>query len=55
MGRTRHGKKNGEAGRSSDLVKMLWLCTTENGTQNDELLQARASGHKRAPKNVETY
>ena len=41
--------KNGQAGRSSDLVqKMLVLCETESGTQIDELLQAGASGHKRA-------
>ena len=54
-GRTRYGQKNGLAGRSFDLVqKMVGLCTTENGTKNDELLQAGASGHKRAWKNVVT-
>ena len=54
-GRTRHGKKNGQAGRSLDLVQtMLGLCEAENGTQTDELLQARAGGPKRAWQNVET-
>ena len=53
-GRTRCGKKNRQAGRRFGLVeKMLGLCTTENGPQIDELLQARASGHKRAWQNVE--
>ena len=43
------------AGRSFDLVqKMLGVRTTENGTKTDDLLQARASGHKRAWQNVET-
>ena len=33
----------------SDMVqKMLGLCEAENGTKIDELLQAGASGHKRA-------
>ena len=40
-GRTRYGKKNGQAGRSIDLVqKMLGLCATKNGTKTDEPLQA---------------
>ena len=53
--RTRYGKKNGQAGRSFDVVqKMLRLCTTEDGTKTVELLQAGASGHKRAQQHVET-
>ena len=44
FGRPRYGKKKG---RSFDLVqKVLGLCETENGTKNDELLEAGASGHK---------
>ena len=44
-GRTRYGKKNGQAWRSFDLVqKMLWLHTTENGTKTDELLQTGEGG-----------
>ena len=46
FGRTRYGKKNGQGGRSSDLVEtMFGPCETENGTKIDELLQAGASGH----------
>ena len=42
-------------GEYFDLVpKMLGLRTTENGTKIDELLQAGASGHKRAWQHVET-
>ena len=48
LGRPRFGKKNGQAGRGSDFVhKILGLCEAENGTQIDELLQARASRHKK--------
>ena len=54
-GRTRYGEKNGQAGRSFDLVqKMLGLRTKENEITIDELLQAGASGHNRAWQNVET-
>ena len=35
------------------VQEMLRLCETENGAQFDELLQAKASGHKRAWENVE--
>ena len=36
LGRPRFGKKNGQAGRSSDLVqKMLGLCEAENGDRNN--------------------
>ena len=35
------------------VQKMLGLCEAENGTPIDELLQAGASGHKRAWKHVE--
>ena len=53
FGRTRYGNKNGQAGSSFDLVqKMFGLRETENGTEIDELLQAGASGHKRAQQNV---
>ena len=39
------GTKNGQAERSVDLVQnMLGLCTAENETKTDELLQAGASG-----------
>ena len=49
------GKKNGNTGRSVDLVqKMLGLCETEDGTKIDELLRAGASWHKRARQNVKT-
>ena len=55
-GRTRYGKKNGQAERSFDLVQIvLGLRTTENGTTTDELLQAGASGHKRAWQRVQTF
>ena len=48
FGRPRYGKKNVQAGRSSDLVqKTLGHCDRENGTEIDELPQAQASGHKR--------
>ena len=47
FGRPRYRKKNGQAGRSSDLVqKVLGLCEAENGTHIDELLQAGASAQK---------
>ena len=36
------------------MQEMSGLCEAENGTKIDELLQAGASGHKRAWKNVET-
>ena len=55
FGRTRYGEKNGQAGRSFDLVqRMFGLCETENGTEIDELLQVGASGHKRARQDVKT-
>ena len=42
-------------GRGSDLVqKMFGPCEAENWTKIDEVLQSRASGHKRARQNVET-
>ena len=34
------------------MPKMLGLCEAENGTEVDELLQAGASGHKRARQDV---
>ena len=47
-GRPRFGKKNGQTGRGSDFVhKILGLCEAENGTQIDELLQARVSRRKK--------
>ena len=53
-GRTRCGKKNGQAGLNFDLVqKMLGLCKAEDGTEIDELLQAGASRHKRVRQDVE--
>ena len=40
--------QSGQKGRDPDLVqKMLRLREAKNGTEIDELLQARASGHKR--------
>ena len=33
---------------------MLGLCEAKNVTEIDELMQVRASGHKRALQNVET-
>ena len=36
-------------------MKMLGTRETENGTQIEELLPARASGHQRAWQDVETY
>ena len=54
-GRTRHGKKNGPAGRILDLVqKKLGICATENGTKTDELLQAGASRHRRVRQDDKT-
>ena len=45
-GRTRCGKKNGQARRSFDLVpKMLGLWETESGTRTDEPLQTGEGGH----------
>ena len=53
--RTRYGKKCGQGVRSLDLLQiMLGLCETENGTKIDELLQARASGHKRVRQDAKT-
>ena len=49
------GKKNGQAREGSDLVqKMLGSCEAENGTKIAQLLQARASGHKRTWQDVKT-
>ena len=36
------------------MQEMLGLCETEDGTQIDELLQAGASGHKRARQDIKT-
>ena len=45
FGRTRDGKKNGQARRSLDLLqKIFGLCESESGTKIDELLQAGAGG-----------
>ena len=35
------------------VQEMLGIRETENGTRNEELLQARASGHQRAWQDVE--
>ena len=44
---TRNCKKNGQAGRSFDLVQKLFgLRTAEHGTLTDELLQAEQVGTK---------
>ena len=45
--------KNGQAGRGPDVVqKVFWMCEAKNGTETDELLQARAGGHQRVWQNV---
>ena len=36
------------------MQEMLRLCEAENGTKTDEVLQAGASGHTRAWRNVAT-
>ena len=49
------GKKSGQTRRVPNLVqKMLRLREAKNGTEIDEQLQARASGHKRVWQNVKT-
>ena len=55
-GRTRHGHNNGRARRSFELVKKMLsrYARQKMGPKIDELLQAGASGHKRARQNVET-
>ena len=54
-GRARCGKKNGQAGRSFDLVQnMLGLRTTENGTLTDDCCKLEPSGYQRVRQDVKT-
>ena len=48
IGRSWFGQKNGQTGRSSDLVqKMFETCEAKNAAEIDELLQAGGSRHQR--------
>ena len=52
--RTRSRKKNGQTGRSPDIVqKMLGVCEAKNGTKADELLDAGTDVHQRIWQNGE--
>ena len=54
FGRSWLGQKDGQAGRSLDMVqKVFGIREAKNGTETDELLQTVTDGHQRMWQNNE--